>query len=170
MMPQEHISWLIDQKDSVLSVKAVREKNLAANRLLPTIMDLPHGHFSYDVVRRDLSCNRKVLQPVILEELRKAIEISTDQETDGWCEVCLGQRMRTIINTVIGRLLYDLPLCEDQSFLNSVEPFSSWMDSGAFVARTLATTFFCWVTQSHTYLSSFEIVIKKPSRGQDMCI
>lgn len=137
MIPQEHISWLVDQKDSVLSVKEIRKKNLAIDWLLPTVMDPLHDLFMFDVVRRDLPRNLNILQPIILEELRKATERSMGLETDSWHEICLWQTMRTIIKTVSNRVLFDLPLCEDRGFLKSVETFSSWLGTGAFVAGQL---------------------------------
>ena len=73
MIPQEHISWLVDQKDSVLSLTEIRKKNLAIDRLLPTVMDPFHQPVLLDVVRRDLPRNLNVLQPIMLEELREAI-------------------------------------------------------------------------------------------------
>ena len=137
MIPQEHISWLVDQKDSVLSVKEIRKKNLAIDWLLPTVMDPLHDLFMFDVVRRDLPRNLNILQPIILEELRKATERSMGLDTDSWHEICLWQTMRTIIKTVSNRVLFDLPLCEDQGFLKSMETFSSWLGTGAFVAGQL---------------------------------
>ena len=137
MIPQEHISWLVDQKDSVLSVTEIRKKNLAINRLLPTVMDPFHQPFLLDVVRRDLPRNLNVLQPILLEELRKAIESTMGLQTDSWREVPLWQTMRTIIKKVGNRVLYDLPLCEDPGFLKSIENFSSWMGIGAFISGQL---------------------------------
>ena len=137
MIPQEHISWLVDQKDSVLSVKEVRRKNLAIDWLLPTLLDFPHVGFRYHVVRRDLPRNLHILQPIILEELRKATETSMGLETDSWREVCLWKSMHTIIKTMFNRVLYDVPLCEDRGFLDSTDSFSSWLGSGAFIAGQL---------------------------------
>ena len=137
MVPQEHIGWVVDQKDSVLSVKEIRKKILAIDWLLPTVMDPLHDLFMFDVVRRDLPCNFDVLQPAILEEMRNAIESTMGLETDGWREVCLWQTMRTIIKKVSNRVLFDLPLCEDQGFLRSMETFSKWLGTRAFVAGQL---------------------------------
>ncbi|KAL8930623.1 MAG: hypothetical protein Q9208_000494 [Pyrenodesmia sp. 3 TL-2023] len=137
MVPQEHIGWLVDQKDSVLSVREIRKKNQAIECLLPTVMDPLHDLFMFDVVRRDLPRNFGVLQPAILEEVRDAIDTTMGLEIDGWREVCLWQTMRTIIKKVSNRVLFDLPLSEDQGFSRSMDAFSKWLGSGAFIAGQL---------------------------------
>ena len=89
MLSQEHISWLVDQKDSALSVKEIRKKNLAIDWLLPTVMDLLHELFMFDVVRHDVPCNLSPLQPAILEEMRNGFEATMGLNNDGWREFCL---------------------------------------------------------------------------------
>ena len=137
MVPQEHISWLVDQKDSVLSADKARKKNLAWEWLFPTIMDPVHDLIVFDMVRRELPRKLGILQPIILEEMCKAINISMSLETDGWRNVCLWQSMRTIIKAISNRLLFNLPLCEDQGFLRSTGIFSKWLGIGIIVAGQL---------------------------------
>ena len=137
MVPQEHISWLVDQKDSVLSIREIRRQNLAFESLLPTGMDPLHDLFIMDVVRRDLSRNLGVLQPAILEEMCKAINSTMGLEAGVWRNVCLWQSMRTIIKAISNRVLFNLPLCEDQGFLRSTETFSTCLGTGSVVAGQL---------------------------------
>ncbi|KAK3173168.1 hypothetical protein OEA41_006497 [Lepraria neglecta] len=89
MLSQEHISWLIDQKDSTLSVKEIRKKNLVIDWLLPTVMDPLHKLFMFDVVHRDLPRNLGPLQPAILEEKRNGLEATMGLNDDGWRGFCL---------------------------------------------------------------------------------
>ena len=137
MVPQEHISWLVDQKDRVLSAEVARKKNLAWKWLFPSTVDPVHDLIVFDVVRRELPRNLGVLQPVILEEMCKAINTSMSLETDGWRDVCLWKSMRRIIEAVSNRLLFNLPLCEDQSFLRSTGIFSKWLGTGIIVTGQL---------------------------------
>lgn len=137
MVPQESISWLVDQKDSVLSVKEIRKKNLAIDWLLPTIMDPLHDLFMFDVVRRDLPRNLGLLQPAILHEMHCAIESIMGLNAEGWDEVCLFTTMQTIIKKISNRVLFSRHLCEDTRFLKSMERFSGWLGTGAFVAGQL---------------------------------
>lgn len=138
MVPQEHISWLVDQKDSVLSRMEIRKKHLAIDWLLPTVLDPLHDLFMFDVVRRDLPRNLNVLQPIMYQELRNAIGSSMGLETDNWHETCLWQTMRTILRAVSNRVFFDLPLCEDRGFLKSMQTFSGCLGIGAFIAGQLA--------------------------------
>ena len=137
MIPQEHIGWLVNQKDDVLSVKETRNGNMALDSLLPNLMELPHGGFRYDVLRREFPRYLDVLQPIVMEELSKATETSLGLDIDGWHEVCLWQSMRKIIKPVANRLFYDYPLCEDPGFEKSTESFFSWVGIGGFVAGKL---------------------------------
>ena len=137
MLPQAHINWLVDQKDSALSVKEIRKKNLAIDWLLPTVMDPLHDLFMFDVVRCDLPRNFGTLQPVILEEMRNGIEAPIGLNEDGWREACFWQTMRTVIRKVSNLVLFNLHLCEDRDFLKSMETFPFWLGNSAFASGQL---------------------------------
>ena len=137
IIPQEHISWLIDQKDSDLSVVEIRKKNLAFEWLLPSVMDPVHDPIVFDLIRRKVPRNIGILQPAIMEEMCNAINGSMSLGTDGWRSVCLWQSMRSITKAVSNRLLFNLPLCEDQGFLRSTETFGNCLGMGALIAGQL---------------------------------
>ena len=137
MVPHEQIRWLVDQKDNVLSHNEVRRKHTAFESLVPTVVDPLNDVFMFDVVRRDLSRNLNILQPIMREELNKAIELSMGLGTDRWHEICLFETMRSIIRPCAHRVLYGLPLCEDRDFVKSMENFSSWLGSSAFITGQL---------------------------------
>ena len=137
MLPQEHISWLADQSDSVLSVKAIRKKGLALEWLLPTVTDPIHDLMSSYVIRRDLTRNLGKLQPDIFQEMRQGIEVTMGVNSEEWHEICLFHTMRTIINRVAYRVLYGLPLSQDADFGYAVERYKTWISNGVFVAGQL---------------------------------
>lgn len=138
MLPQEHISWLVDQSDSVLSVQAIRKKGLAIDWLLPAVANPLHDMFLYDVVRRDLPRNLGKLQPDMFQEMRQAIEGTMGMNSDDWHEICLCQTMRIILKRVSHRVLFGLPLSQDAKFGSSLKSFAGWFGTGAFVAGQLA--------------------------------
>lgn len=84
MLPQEHISWLVDQSDTVLSVKAISKKGLAAEWLLPTVTDPIHDGMTSIVIRRDLSRNFGKLQSDIFQEIRQGIEATMGVNSEEW--------------------------------------------------------------------------------------
>ena len=137
IIPQEHISWLIEQKDSDLSVVEIRKKNLAFEWLLPSVMDPVHDPIVFDLIRRKIPRNIGILHPAIMEEICNATNGSMSLESDGWRTVCLWQSMHNIIKAVGYRLLFNLPLCEDQGFLRSTETFSTWLGMGVIIAGQL---------------------------------
>ena len=122
MLPQEYISWLVDQKDGVLYVKEIRKKNLAIDWLL--VMDPLHEIFMFDVVRRDFPRNLGTLQPAILEGISNGLGATKGLNDDGWRELCLWQTLRTVIKRVSNRVLFNLPLCKDTNFLKFMERIS----------------------------------------------
>lgn len=142
MLPQEHISWLVDQSDSVLSVRAIRKKGLAIDWLLPTVTDPLHDLFMFDVVRRDLPRNLGKLQPAMFQEMRQAIEGTMGTNGDNWHEICLFPTMRIILKRASHRVLFGLPLSQDAEFGSSLESFAGWFGTGAFVAGQLAPWLF----------------------------
>lgn len=119
MLPQEYISWLVDQKDGVLYVKEIRKKNLAIDWLLA--MD---ELFMFDVFRRDFPRSLGTLQPAILEGIRNGLGATKGLNDDGWRELCLWQTLRTVIKRVSNRVLFNLPLSKDTNFLKSIERIS----------------------------------------------
>ncbi len=137
MLPQEHISWLADQNDSVFSVKAIRKKILALEWLLPTVTDPIHDLMSSYVLRRDLTRNLGKLQPDIFQEMRQGIEATMGLNSEEWHEICLFHTMQTIVQRVAFRVLYGLPLSQDADFGYSVERYKTWIGNGSFVSGQL---------------------------------
>ena len=137
MIPQEHISWLVDQSDNVLSVEAIRKKGLAIDWLVPSVANPLHSSFLYDVVRRDLPRNIGKVQSEMFQEMRQAIESTMGMNSDDWHEISLFPTMKIILKRASHRVLFGLPLSQDVKFGSSLESFAGWFGIGAFVAGQL---------------------------------
>lgn len=138
MLPQEHISWLVDQSDSVLSVEAIRKKGMAFDWLVPTVTNPLHHPCLYDVARRDLPRNMGRVQPVMFQEMRQAIEGTMGMNSDDWHEISLLPTMKLILKKASHRVIFGLPLSQDAKFASSLENFACYLGAGAFVAGQLA--------------------------------
>ena len=132
MIPKEHLRWMVEQPESVLSARLPQVGRFAIDYLAPGL-DVNHDLFMMDVARKDLTRNLGRLQPSIFNDLRESIDELMGLDTDHWHEVCLWDTMQKAVFKATSRVFVGLPLCQDEGYLSSSASFAKWLGAGAIV-------------------------------------
>lgn len=131
MVPQEHISWMVEQPESVLSARLPQVGKFAIDYLLPGL-DINHDLFLMDVIRKDLTRNLGRLQSDVFNDLRENVDELFGLD-HSWHEICLFETMQKIIFKSTNRIFVGLPLCRDEGYLRSSASFANWLGVGTIV-------------------------------------
>jgi hypothetical protein len=110
-LPYSLNQWLIDQPDSVLSIRERQKHLMQTDYTMPTphIMEnMIHTH----VVKADLTRRVHTLTAEIWLELERAFEESWGIDTDEWKEVNVFQTMSRIFTRTSNRVLVGEELSE----------------------------------------------------------
>ena len=157
MVPKEHIKWMIEQPETVLSARLPQVGRFAIDYLAPGL-DVTHDLFMMDAIRKDLTRNLGRLQPIIYQDIRESIDELMGTDTDGWREVCLWETMQKIIFKSTNRVFVGLPLCQDEGYLRSSAAFANWLGAGAILVGQYMPSLF---KPLFGYLMAIPIYIEK---------
>ena len=140
ILPQEHLSWVMEQPNDVLSSRAVIDKRMAFKYLIPTF-DIHEDLFLTDVIRRDLTRNLGKTQAALFDEMRQSVDATFGQDQATWREVGLLPVMRTILFRSSNRVLLGPHLCRNEEYQKSSESFSTWLGASALLIGQLVPWF-----------------------------
>ena len=157
MVPKEHLRWIADQPETVLSAKLPQMGRFAIEYLAPGL-DINHELFMIDIARKDLTQNLGRLQPSVYDDIRESIDELMGIDTNCWREVCLWDTMQKTIFKSTNRVFVGLPLCQDEGYLRSSAAFANWLGVGAIiVGQYMPSVFKPWFG----YLTAIPIYIQK---------
>lgn len=132
MVPQEHLSWMTELPESVLSARLPQVGRFAIDYLLPGL-DFNHDLFMMDIARKDLTRNLGRLQPSVYKDLRASVDDFMGLDTVSWREICLWDVMQKTIFKSTNRVFVGMPLCQDEGYLRSSAAFATYIGAGAIV-------------------------------------
>ena len=135
ILPQDQISWLITQPDSILSARIPQGDRIAIKYTMPSI-DFRRDMFQIDI-RKVLTPNLNRLQPILFEDLRRNIELAFGDRSEGWREVKLFKTMEDIMFSSLNRVVVGQPLCSDPRYLKSLSSLIKWLGGGGLVVGQL---------------------------------
>lgn len=155
MLPKEHLRWMVEQPETVLSARLPQVGRFAIEYLAPGL-DVNHDLFMMDVVRKDLTRNLGRLQPSIYQDISESIDELMGMDTDKWREVCLWETMQKTVFKSTNRVFVGLPLCQDEGYLRSSAAFANWLGAGAIVVGqympSVLKPFFGYLTAIPIYI------------------
>lgn len=155
MLPREHLRWMVEQPETVLSARLPQVGRFAIEYLAPGL-DVNHDLFMMDVVRKDLTRNLGRLQPSIYQDISESIDELMGMDTDKWREVCLWETMQKTVFKSTNRVFVGLPLCQDEGYLRSSAAFANWLGAGAIVVGqympSVLKPFFGYLTAIPIYI------------------
>ena len=140
ILPQEQISWLIAQPDSVLSARAPQGKRIAIQYTMPFI-DFSHDSFHVDI-RKVLTPNLEKLQGIIFDEMRRNVDIAFGTGLQSWREVNLYKSMESIMFSSLNRVAVGDPLCSNNCYLQSLSSLLHWLGGSGLVSGQLMPPLF----------------------------
>ena len=132
MVPKEHLRWMVEQPETVLSARLPQVGRFAIEYLAPGL-DVNHDLFMMDAVRKDLTRNLGRLQSSIYQDMSESIDELMGIDTDNWREICLWETMQKTVFKSTNRVFVGLPLCQDEGYLRSSAAFANWLGAGAIV-------------------------------------
>lgn len=142
MIPQEYISWVVEQPPSVLASRPILADRLALPYLAPTF-DY-HDTSLVDVLRKDLTRNIGKLQPAVFEDMRQSIDalLGVDSEDTSWREVNLFHTLEKIIFKSTSRVFVGEPLCHDKGYLRWSAAFAEYLGAGFLIVGQMMPSLF----------------------------
>ncbi|KAE8378054.1 cytochrome P450 [Aspergillus bertholletiae] len=112
MLPKEHIKWVIDQPEDILSHVMVHGEKSGIKYMFPTF-DYTSDLAAVEAIRIHLTRYLGKAQSVLANEMRKSFDA-----------------MNEIIPRVVGRLMFGQRLCRNQRFMRYAQRFSMWFGIG----------------------------------------
>ena len=137
MLPQEHISWLIRQSDSVLSQSQVRKER---NALAYLHMDVNYRATIALIDKIINPCLQRKLNRVqgnVFDEIRASVDDTFGLDENSWHELKLHESLQTIINRTGTRAFFGLPVCRDHDYLYNLRRFILAMGAGTLIVGQL---------------------------------
>ena len=132
MIPQEHVRWLMDQPDGILSERKVQNEKFCIGYLIPPI-DHYHESSLMTAVRRELTQNLGKTQADVFTTMRDSIDSTLGLDDASWHEINLYQTMQEVVFKATSRILVGAPLCHDAKYQESISKFSVWLGALAII-------------------------------------
>jgi hypothetical protein len=116
MLPPEHIKWLIEQPESVLSHWRVRDERHALDYTVGDIDRPPTMAFVSKIIQFSLSRRLNLVQGAIYRAIQSTVDDIFRHDEVNWTEHKLDHSMEEIVGSAMTRVLYGTPLSQDRSF------------------------------------------------------
>lgn len=132
LIPQEHIGWMIDQPENVLSARMTQVGRFGLRYLSP-MLDFNHDMFMMEAIRKDLTRNLGRLQSAMVQDISHTIDNAMGLDDGSWNEICIAKVMEAVVFKSINRTIVGTPLCHDQEYLNYSASFATWLGAGSII-------------------------------------
>lgn len=116
MLPPEHIKWLIEQPESVLSHWKVRDERHALDHTVGDIDRPPTMGFVSRIIQNVLVRKMNSVQAAIYRAISTTVDQTFGDDTMDWKEHNLDHSMEEIVGAAMTRVLYGVLLSQDRSF------------------------------------------------------
>ena len=137
MLPQEHISWLIRQPDSVMSQGQVRkERNAIAYLGIDVDYKATMGLIN-TIINPCLQRKLGRVQSNVFDEIRVSVDDTLGLDEHAWREMRLHQSLETIINRTGSRAFFGHSVCRDKDYLYHLRRFILCMGAGTLIVGQL---------------------------------
>jgi cytochrome P450 len=123
VVPRNHLAWMFDQPDSVLSTSEARFDSLQGKYSFvdPVVLRDPyHEH----VIHKNLVKNLNAIIPNLEEEVPMAVDKIYGINTQEWKKVDVMQSFMDMIPVLTNRMLLGEPLCRERKYLDAVLGFT----------------------------------------------
>ncbi|KAK4692869.1 hypothetical protein P7C71_g4417, partial [Lecanoromycetidae sp. Uapishka_2] len=137
MLPQEHINWLIQQPDKVLSTWKVRMERNGLEYQSITVDHKSTVAFTEKVIGRCLTRNLDYIQGDVYAEIKSSVSDIFGTSTTSWRFIDAQQSMAQIADRTATRAMFGLTLCRDQAYLLHLSRFKILMGVGTLVIGQL---------------------------------
>ena len=137
MVPREHIRWVIDQPQDVLSIHEARYEKFALDFVLPGHDDAVDQVF-LDTIHRKMTRNLLKLQGALSEEVSRNMDAALGTDTENWVEANVWVTIEKTVFSPLIRILVGQSVCRNDMFREEVSRFSKAFGfSSIFVGRIL---------------------------------
>ncbi|CAG7916207.1 unnamed protein product [Penicillium olsonii] len=128
MLPPEHIKWVVDQPDEILSHHEFQVETTAIKYIIPGL-DLYTPDASVEALRTHLTRSLGKIQPDLVDELRRSVDAQLGMSTD-WKEIKLHDALNEIVFRTSGRVLFGESLTRDNKFIRNLIGLATWFGAG----------------------------------------
>ncbi|KEF52637.1 uncharacterized protein A1O9_11480 [Exophiala aquamarina CBS 119918] len=156
LLPVSHITWLINQPETVLSATEPHVEQLQTQFTFvhPWIVQNPVHH---DVITTELTRRISSLTTPIMEEIAAAFDELWGTDTVVWKDVCVFDTIMQVVARASNRAFVGLPLCRNQALLDHAKGFAQAVPLAAVVLcqlpaviRPVAASFIAHPNRKHT--------------------
>jgi cytochrome P450 len=134
VLPVGEAQWLIDQPDSVLSLKTQIRKDLQIDL---TVMDpqLVHNPAHHHLITTTLTRETGNLIPTLLDEAQHSVEEIWGTDVNNFREIDVWPTMQQVIGRITNRVFVGLPLCRNRALLETGIACAQDIPLGSLVLR-----------------------------------
>lgn len=132
MLPQEHIEWLTQQPDEILSHREFQGEKLGLKYLLPAF-DFTSDMALVAAIRVHLTRNLSKVQGDLVDGVKHSVDTKLGLECQEWKEINLYDTMNQVVFQASGRILLGNSLCRNEAFLRCLVRFSTWFGVGVII-------------------------------------
>ena len=137
MIPREHIRWVLDQPEEVLSIHEARYEKFALDLVLPG-HDAAIDQVFLDTIHRKLTRNLLTLQGALAEEVTRNMDAALGTDTENWVEANVWVTVEKTVFSAMIRILVGQSVCRNDNFRDEVSRFAKAFGySSIFVGRIL---------------------------------
>ncbi|CAG8402472.1 unnamed protein product [Penicillium salamii] len=128
MLPPEHIKWVVDQPEDILSHQQFQAEKVGIKYFLPGF-DLYSPIAAVEALRLHLTRSLGKIQGDLVDELRRSVDaqLGVDEE---WKEVNLHNTLNNIVFRTSGRVLFGKSLARNDKFMYNLMNVSTWFGAG----------------------------------------
>ncbi|PGH19459.1 hypothetical protein AJ80_03960 [Polytolypa hystricis UAMH7299] len=123
MVPREHIRWVLDQPQDVLSIHEARYEKFALDLILPE-QDSVIDRVFLDTIHHKMTRNLLKLQGVFAEEVSFNLDAALGIDTEKWIEANVWETVEKAVFPALIRILVGQSVCRNDAFREDVSSFS----------------------------------------------
>ncbi|CAG8918365.1 unnamed protein product [Penicillium salamii] len=141
MLPREHIKWLIDQPEDILSHGKVHGEKLGLRYLFPGF-DYNTDMAIATAIRLHLTRNLATIQDDLMDEIQSATDAVLGLDDQSWTEVNLFTSMSSIVSQSSGIVFFGRSLSSNARFMQSMQRFGDIFGAGILSVGQLTPRIF----------------------------
>lgn len=136
MLPIEHIKWVIDQPDDVLSHGQWHGERLGIKYFLPGF-DFSSQMAITEALRLHLTRSLGKIQGALMDELRVSVDETFGLDEKEWKEVNLYDALHDVNFQISGRVLFGPALTHNKEFMIQLKRLATWFGAGTVLIGQL---------------------------------
>lgn len=140
MLPAKDIEWLIRLPETILSISELQNENVSLAHVSPLTRPIPGEKPLMAALHAHVNRHMSRIQGDVYEELSMRIDREFGTDSSQWRAVSVTQAMFNVIQSVGARVVFGVPICRDEQWLNAAEKTTNFLGA-AMVSGQLVPWF-----------------------------